>query len=74
MTSPDSIWIRVRIGAAIAVLLAVATASVIATTGAASGAAAQRHPGFGAAARVAVGQAAARLTRGSSTSVPATNR
>jgi len=74
MTSRDNIWIRVRIGAAIAVALAAATASVIAATGVARGATAQRHAGFGAAARVVVDHAAAKLAPGSGISRPAPGR
>jgi hypothetical protein len=64
MTSEDSARIRVRRGAIIGVAVAAATASFIAVTGVANGATAQRQPGFGAAARIAVGQAAARLAPG----------
>ena len=61
MSSDDSMRSRVRRGAIAAVALAAAVASVIAATGVANGAAAQQRQGFGAAARVAVGQAAAKL-------------
>ena len=61
MTSLDSIWTRVRIGAAIAAALTVATAGAIAVAGVANGAATHAPSGFGAAVRVAVGQVAAKL-------------
>jgi len=77
MTSLNWLRIRLRMDTAIAVALAVglalaaAAASVIAATGVARGDAAQQQPGFGAAARVAVGQAAAKLAPGSGSSGPA---
>jgi hypothetical protein len=74
MTSRDSSWSRVRQGAVIAVTAAAAAVIVVATTGVASGAAAQGQPGFGAAARIAVGQAAARLVPRPGMSSPATGR
>jgi hypothetical protein len=64
MTPYASTQTRVRVGAIVAVALAAAIASVVALTGVATGAAAQRQQGFGAAARVAVGQAAAKLAHG----------
>jgi hypothetical protein len=74
MTSRDSLWSRVRQGTVIAVAAAASAVIVLATTGVASGAATQGQPGFGAAARIAVGQAAARLAPRSGMSIPATGR
>lgn len=74
MTSRDSIRSRARRAAVIAVAAAAATVSVIAATGVASGVAVQGQPGFGAAARIAVGQAAASLAPRSGISGPATGR
>jgi len=67
MTSWDFIRISARRVAIVAVTLAAVTACVIAATDAANAAATRRQQGFGAAARVAVGQAAAKLAPGQST-------
>jgi hypothetical protein len=80
MTVLTRLRIRLPISAAIAVTPAVAlglaavAASVIAATGVARGEASQQQPGFGAAARVAVGQAAMKLAPGSGISDTARNR
>jgi Tfp pilus assembly protein PilN len=60
MTSRASIRSRVRLGV-LAVAAALAVVSMLAAAGVASGAAVRRQPGFGAAARIAVDHAAARL-------------
>ena len=61
MTSLDFRWIFARRVWIVAMALALATACVIAATHAANAAATRRQSGFGAAARVAVDQAAAKL-------------
>jgi hypothetical protein len=71
-------WNFMRISARrvwiVAVALALATACVIAATDAASAAATRQHPGFGAAARVAVDHAAAKLASNRSMPAPVPRR
>jgi hypothetical protein len=61
MTAWDSVRNQGRRATIVAVALTAATVSVIAATAATSHAAVPGQPGFGAAARIAVGQAAATL-------------